>query len=88
MQNPILKNLFENMNKVFGNTNLKGGKMIMDVTREEIEEKHKACIEAINEDKTCETCKHQEGSTKDPPCEDCYNTLLGFPVDPTKWEAR
>lgn len=51
-------------------------------------EKHANCVNALDSNKTCDTCIHNKKSIDDYPCSDCYNEMLGLPVNPTKWEAR
>lgn len=57
-------------------------------TIEEFVEKHKACINALDDSKTCETCKHRDLYGNDDPCNSCYHIVMGLPVDPTNWVAK
>jgi len=50
--------------------------------------KHNACVNAIDENKNCHTCKYLRIDIEKDPCESCYDTILGFPVNPTKWESK
>jgi recombinational DNA repair protein RecR len=34
---------------------------------------------------TCDTCKHKDHTT---PCNECFNSFIGIPFNPTKWERR
>jgi len=58
------------------------------LTAQDIEKKYIACVNAIDDTKNCETCKHQNISHTSLPCSDCFNMVLGFPVNPTGWETR
>ena len=49
--------------------------------------KHKACIKALDKGKTCQTCKHNKCSEDVEPCSECFDSMIGLPVNPTNWEA-
>ena len=54
----------------------------MDLKLDDMIKKHNSCVKNLDENKTCATCGHKEDTAY---CEDCFNELLGFPVDPTNW---
>lgn len=57
----------------------------MDITTENLVRKYNACVDALDESKNCQTCKHYG---KESPCNECLETVMFFPVNPTEWEAR
>ena len=60
----------------------------MKLKLEDMIAKHNACVNAIDENKNCHTCKYLRIDIEKDPCESCYDTILGFPVNPTKWESK
>lgn len=60
----------------------------MEIKLEDLIAKRNACIAALDESKTCATCKNRKLAAHIPPCNKCYNELLGMPVDPTNWETK
>lgn len=47
--------------------------------------KYEACCAVLDETKTCITCIHNTANNAT--CKECYNELLGMPVNPTNWSA-
>ena len=56
------------------------------ISTETLLAKREACIKALNPAKSCETCAYHSNSSYNKPCDNCYDELLGFPVDPTQWK--
>ena len=59
----------------------------MTITKEDIYNKYAACVDNLDRNKLCINCKHFTVNENDYPCNECYELVLGFPVDPTKFEA-
>lgn len=50
-------------------------------------QKRNNCIKNLDKNKTCVTCKHKDIKFGVEPCDECFDEVLGMPVNPTKWEA-
>lgn len=57
---------------------------------ESLKQTHDACVRKLDPSKNCDTCRHdnKDRQNKNAPCDECYDEMLFFPVNPTKWEAR
>lgn len=60
----------------------------MEIKLDDLIEKHTACVNALDKSKHCGTCKHEAVCENETPCNQCLNTVLFMPVNPTKWEAK
>ena len=60
----------------------------MKITLEDMIAKQNACVDSLDKNKRCATCLHRDASVEVDPCFSCYNVMLGFPVNPTRWEAE
>ena len=58
----------------------------MDIDINILSEKYENCVKALEDGITCATCKYIAVRADMPPCNECYSVVLGFPVNPTKWE--
>jgi len=59
----------------------------MNITLENLIGKHTACVNALDENKHCGTCKHKDKNEESEPCNECFSIMLFMPVNPTKWES-
>jgi hypothetical protein len=59
----------------------------MKISLETMVQKYNNCVVALDEKKHCCNCLHHESAITAEPCSECYNEMLGMPVNPTKWEA-
>lgn len=57
----------------------------MTISLEALVEKYNNCVDALDSNKSCVTCRYNKCEVEDIPCNNCYNELLGFPVNPTQW---
>lgn len=60
----------------------------MEISLETMIYKHAKCVAALENHKNCQSCRHASKEQTDAPCSDCYNILLGMPVNPTNWEGK
>ena len=60
----------------------------MRISLEDMLITHDGCVARLDENKRCTTCKHEAASVEVEPCVSCYYAMLGFPVNPTNWEAE
>lgn len=60
--------------------------MGMEISLETMIQKHNNCVAALDENKHCDSCRYKDCAQDAKPCADCYNELLGMPVNPTNWE--
>jgi hypothetical protein len=60
---------------------------LLTVSLETMVQKYNTCVAALDESKYCGTCKYIYISyfEDEQPCKDCYNKLLGMPINPTGW---
>ncbi len=47
-------------------------------------QKYKTCLLNLDNNQTCDTCKFQ--NRKKNPCKNCYDSILGLPINPTEWK--
>ena len=51
----------------------------------EIIETYNKCVDQLDDNKNCSTCIHRDNQAA---CDDCYNIMLGFPINPSNWEGE
>jgi len=59
--------------------------MIDKMTDLEIVEKYHNCFEQLDENKKCATCVHRKDQVA---CDDCYDIVLGLPINPSNWKGE
>jgi hypothetical protein len=57
----------------------------MNITLDDLIAKHNACVNALDESRTCSTCAYEQTAIEMKPCNECFNEILGMPVNPTNW---
>jgi len=60
----------------------------MEITFDVVKRKFEACVNVLDETKTCFTCQFKNISPNTKPCKNCFCTVLGFPVNPTEYKPR
>jgi len=60
----------------------------MNITIDDMIDKYNICVNALDENKSCLTCENNNDPDAESKCANCYDMLLGFPVDPTNWEPK
>ena len=58
----------------------------MDIDIKDFIASYEAKKAKLDSAKTCKTCKHSCSPAENEPCNNCYNELIGMPVNPTGWE--
>lgn len=59
----------------------------MEISLETMVAKYNNCVAALDENKHCGRCRYKDYAQDAKPCSDCYNEMLGMPVNPTNWET-
>jgi hypothetical protein len=61
---------------------------MMALTLEDVINAHDKSIDRLDPNKNCGTCKHEDKNEESEPCNECFNFMLFFHVNPTKWESK
>ena len=60
----------------------------MEITLSDILAAQERQAKFVDPDKNCSTCKHENTLEIEAPCNNCINSFIGIPFNPTSWEAK